>query len=79
MGAKGRNKETGGLKIPTWGKGGLINDTQNPENVNAVIAVSSRRTTITGGDDQLQLTGNEQPWQSPNALMALRSFVNLVK
>ena len=48
MGAKGTNKEVGGEKIP-YANGGSINDTQNAENVNAVIAVSSKRTTVTGG------------------------------
>ena len=46
MGAKGTNKETGGLKISYCNS---INDTQNAENVNVVIAVSSRRMTVTGG------------------------------
>ena len=37
----------------------IVDDTQNPENVNAVINISSRRIIVTGGN-QLQLHG-EQP------------------
>ena len=47
MGAKGTNKEVSGNK--TTDSDPLANDAQNPENTNAVIAVSSKRTTVTEG------------------------------
>jgi len=57
-----------------------VDDAQKPANTAPVSSVSSRRTAVTGGYSGFSYKSREEQLrQSPNALMVLRSPVNVVK